>query len=59
MQTKLKKKGMSDTEILEDIEWINLTKTAKKNWGKLKEILNVEMELDYVNVLENNFANAT
>jgi hypothetical protein len=50
---------MSDTEILEDIEWINLTKTAKKNWGKLKEILNVEMELDYVNVLENNFANAT
>jgi capsule polysaccharide export protein KpsE/RkpR len=53
------KKGMSDTEILEDIEWINLTKTAKKNWGKLKEILNVEMELDYVNVLENNFANAT
>lgn len=46
------KKSLSDSEILLDIEWINLTKLAKENWNKLKEVLNDKLEVDYVNELE-------
>lgn len=59
MLTKLKKKGLCDTEILEDIEWMNLTIYAKENWIKLKQVLNDKAEIDYVNMLENKFANVT
>ena len=54
-----KKKGLCDTEILEDIEWMNLTIYAKENWIKLKQVLNDKAEIDYVNMLENKFANVT
>jgi hypothetical protein len=53
------KKALSDSKILRDIEWINLTSLAKENWEKLKEVLIDKTEVDYVNELENKFANVT
>lgn len=53
------KKALSDSKILRDIEWINLTSLAKENWEKLKQVLIDKTEVDYVNELENKFANVT
>ncbi len=53
------KKSLSDSKILLDIEWINLTSFARENWNKLKKVLNDKTEVDYVNELENKFSNVT
>lgn len=53
------KKELNDSKILRDIEWINLTSLAKENWQKLKKVLVDKTEVDYVNELENKFANVT
>ncbi|WP_309612968.1 hypothetical protein [Flavobacterium sp.] len=53
------KRTLSDSKILRDIEWKNLTILAKQNWDKLKEMLTDKAELDYINNLEDRFANVT
>jgi len=49
------KKSLSDKNILKDVEWINLTLTAKKNWNKLKNIISDSNELNYMETLEKKY----
>ena len=54
--SKTNKNNFSDAEILEDMEWINLTFLAKENWNKLKEVLIDRNELNILINLEKKFS---
>ncbi|RYX80642.1 hypothetical protein EON73_05290 [bacterium] len=49
------KKMLSDKNILEDNDWIELTNLAKQNWGKIKIIIIDKNELDYMLELEKQY----
>jgi hypothetical protein len=49
------KQNLMDIDILEDIEWIELTKNAKISWDKLKAIIKDKSELYHMLDLENKY----